>query len=438
MNSFLCVLEALNLDTLFSDCHDLSTTRGGGLAVLKIGESVAKTLSDETNVRTITASASQGILIVDGESADSVEKRVRVAAKSLPLMEHISVLAAACEHNENEFAARLAQLKTRIRFSQMRSPSVIYPQLHDHRVCEIDGVRPASRRHSNLSIFTHERRELGREKKNTLLGYPVASDLNKIADANGLNVGNTAGKLAVLRFDGNSFGRIVESSGQAKLKEFSEARVSEQSNYILSLFRNSAEWLTPAGDVRLEVVVYGGDEVTIIVPAWLGWKALLEFYKRNFDPGISYSGGLVFCHSNAPIHSIKRLASELTDKAKEYAEASKVRKNKKGNLVVYQPLESFDAIGRKLDDWMARRYRPSIGGLESALLGIDEIAVFDEHMGYWKKALSKRRLYRLVADIYNAKTNPSLNLNATLESLLEARGSSLEKRAFRELSGWSA
>jgi hypothetical protein len=432
---FLCAFEAVNLDNLFSDCHDLSTTRGGGLAVLRLGEAVAKVLSAESEIELISASASHGIMIVSGASAESVEDRVRRIVNGLPLMNHATVMVAACDHHEDEFNIRLAQLKTRIRWAQMQSPSVVYPELHGHRVCQIDGIRPASRTEhrlkdknkTELSAFTHERRQLGRDQKRALVDFPVVSDLNQIGDPGPLKVGNAAGKIAVLRFDGNGFGKTVESCGKSELKAFSQGRVAEQKNFVESLVAGP-EWFTPAGEARLEVVVYGGDEVTIIVPAWLGWRALRTFYSQKFDSGITYGGGLVFCHSNAPIHSIKQLANELTDKAKEYAEQSPSRGNAKGNYAVYQPLESFDAIGRELDVWMAKRYPPAVGGLQAAILGIEEISILADQMSYWKKAMSKRKLYKVVGEILRGDPKPwsPAELNRELQSLLEAKGSSIE------------
>ena len=69
-----------------------------------------------------------------------------------------------------------------------------------------------------------------------------------------------------------------------------------------------------------------------------------RFFNRKVDPGVTYSGGLVFCHSNAPIHAIKALTSDLADVAKNHAPDGR-----KGDYLVYQTLESFDAAGSDLD-----------------------------------------------------------------------------------------
>src|ERR1022692_2874333 len=80
--TFLCALEAVNLDNLFGDCQDLSTTRGGGLAVLRIAESVAKDLS----ARGVSMGSLQGLLLIEGLSASEVEQLgLRPPAKTLSL-----------------------------------------------------------------------------------------------------------------------------------------------------------------------------------------------------------------------------------------------------------------------------------------------------------------------------------------------------------------
>ena len=60
---FLCAMEAVNLDNLFGDCEDLNTTRGGSLAVLWVGDEVARRLGDKV-VRVISSGSSQGLLLV--------------------------------------------------------------------------------------------------------------------------------------------------------------------------------------------------------------------------------------------------------------------------------------------------------------------------------------------------------------------------------------
>src|ERR1039457_1919823 len=192
--TFLCAIEAVNLDNLFGDCQDLSTTRGGGLAVLEIAEEVAKKLK----CKLIASGSSKGLFDIEGTSTEEVEKRVRNAATG-GILQHATIMVAACAKEEAAFARQLAELNARIRWSQMQAPSVVYPQLHGTLVCGIDRVRPAMPRADlaekrNQSDFTDARRKLGREKKANLLqdilsgkagDFDVVEDLNELSDDDG-------------------------------------------------------------------------------------------------------------------------------------------------------------------------------------------------------------------------------------------------------------
>jgi len=284
MKSYLCAFEAVNLDNLFGDCQDLNTTRGGGLAVLEIANKVAEAL----HLEPISAGASQGLVRIEGTDPAAVEKSIREELDKLDLAAHTTIMVSACEEEgEEDFPRQLAMLKARMRWSQMQSPSVVYPKLHGRLVCDIDRVRPAVRRRDleekeNQSDFSHDRREVGKDAKKGLLRrilrnvvsseFAAVKDLNQLADDNG-RYGNAGDKIAVIRFDGNKFGeRVAACVTPDSLKKFSRTTRDRQEGFFRSLINSEkgSVWFTdhsPPG-IRLEVVVYGGDEVAFITPAW--------------------------------------------------------------------------------------------------------------------------------------------------------------------------
>ena len=113
--------------------------------------------------------------------------------------------------------------------------------------------------------------------------------------------------------------------------------------------------------IRLETLLWGGDEILWVVPAWKGWELVEWFFgqphqvKVNSETlDLTYGAGLVFCHSNAPIKNIIDLAHDhLGDKAKKAGESSSHR-------VAYEVLESFDDVTVELDDhrrqWLPKGY----------------------------------------------------------------------------------
>ena len=431
--TFLCAIEAVNLDNLFGDCQDLSTTRGGGLAVLEIAEEVAEKLK----CKLIASGSSKGLFDIEGTSAEEVEERVRNAATG-GILRHATVMVAACLKEEAAFARQLAELNARIRWSQMQAPSVVYPQLHGTLVCDIDRVRPALpradlKKKRNQSDFTYDRRNLGRVKKQRLLleilhgsdgDLDVVEDLNELSKDDDGRFGNLGDKIAVLRFDGNSFGAVAEACDtEARYGLFAETTKQQQREYFRGLL-GAQEWWTgqETRKPRIEIVVYGGDEVTFITPAWLGWKALTAFYQeaRKWPPlklaedhVLTYSAGVVFCHCKAPIHAVKQLASELCDQAKDKA---KKELGEKGSFAAYQVLESFDSVGQDLESFLGQRYRHT--GRRGAFLGLDEMEMLERNMDYWHATLSRRKLHTTVQNLMKGKGE---DLEKTIKSLVDSK-----------------
>jgi hypothetical protein len=136
---------------------------------------------------------------------------------------------------------------------------------------------------------------------------------------------------------------------------------------------------------------------------------------------VSYSGAVVFCHRNAPIHSVKRLASGLNDKAK-----SKDFVTRKDNRALYQVLESFDAIGEKLDDFLKRQFTNF--NIRCLVLGLEQMEILQANMDHWRSVLSKRKLYKLVAQIRAGDRSAfeAGGVDGVIRMLLESKGSTFE------------
>jgi len=116
---------------------------------------------------------------------------------------------------------------------------------------------------------------------------------------------------------------------------------------------------------RLEVLLWGGDDIVLVVPAWQGWDVASRFFQHvcgqsgdepwRFDPlgdhgQFTYSAGLVFFNHKAPIHRVRGLAEALFIQGKKQAEGESYR-----NLLGYEILESYDIEGADLERWRAVR-----------------------------------------------------------------------------------
>ena len=410
----LCYLEAMNLDNIFRDCQDLSTIRGGGLSVLNIANPVIARVSGKA----ISAGASQGLFTLEANSCEKAEEWVRKGLGEIPILRHTTIMTSALEYDEQAFSRQRAELKAMNRWKQMRSASVVYPELLGNEVCGIDRIRPGRRREDLeekevQSDFTAERRAHGKKEKAALLQQilgketvgtlGIVKDLTELSDGGG-KYGNLDLKVAVLRFDGNSFGNIVKScSGPKELGEFSVRTRDQQEEFFRRLvatpgFRNHGWKRGSAGwdKLRLEILVYGGDEVTFVVPAWLGWEALHCFYEtaREWPEfggwPVSYSGGVVFANHKVPIHAVRDLGSALADEAKDRRTRAGLEK---GNLAAYQVLESFDSVGTDVSEFLDSRFGKV--GIDGILMGAATIQLLHEEMSHLRACVGRRQLHRL-------------------------------------------
>lgn len=150
-------------------------------------------------------------------------------------------------------------------------------------------------------------------------------------------------KMAVLYADGNGFGKIraamTAEHGNATdaFRDFSGQLVALRRGLLqglcdwygagikaseagLDTFAVRQDKSSDSYDLRLETLLWGGDELMFVIPAWLALAALQGFFaatrgwqikgpKGNHD--LTHAAGLVICHHKTPIRQAKRIAEEL-------------------------------------------------------------------------------------------------------------------------------
>lgn len=155
-------------------------------------------------------------------------------------------------------------------------------------------------------------------------------------------------------------------------------------------------WISQHDRYRLETLLWGGDEVIWVVPAWHGWKTLTLFYQQSkhwefVGHKLTHAAGIIFCHHNAPIHRIITLAKDLAELAKE--------KSRKENQFAYLVLESFDHVGRNLRTFLKERY----GDLEEVVLsgsGDNMVRVEEAYTRIKRdEFLPRRKLHQIVQSL---------------------------------------
>ena len=399
MSRYFLRAEAINLSSVFDDTSQVSVIRGSGLMCL-VGPLKVESWLAENRPGSITLSkgASAGVFAFEGkDDADAAGVRDDVEALlQQGALNHmtfaVDVTPATAEGGwKPEREALLAQ----VRWRQMRSPSFAFPDLENFigGPCAFDKVRPAARMcdEGPVSASVHARLSYGRQERQKVFSRfaPVAKGLTFTDDLKSL-AGRNEGKpsdrkVAVIYIDGNGFSghqnRLCQSPVQQRM--WDEA-IQELRNHWLEDFLVAAA--TDDGfrtadtpkKLRIEILLWGGDDLLLVVPGWRGWRTLASFYDAaaswavpmgNDGEYLKHAAGVVFCHDSAPLLQVRRLARKLCDEVAK-GDTSKEPEGvdgRKQNLVAYEVLESFDHVGPDFDEHSKRRRQ----GLPAGSLRLD-------------------------------------------------------------------
>lgn len=423
MSRYYLRIEGVNFSSFVLDTAKIKVIRGGSLMLLNSVQCLEDKAKEAGNglpaLKRITAGASWGLFAFEAENAyraGEVARKVRGVFNKNKYYRHatmtVKVLAA-----EKHYPSARERLETLSHWSQMQSPTVAIPGVACqivHGVCALDKVRPAActiklKRNSkedekpwvcaSCKARWHNNAKQKKEfyKTRTGLDLDYVEDLHELAEG-GEEYGNCDRKMAVIYLDGNNFGKRAAAycTDESKQREFDQRLRKQYQNgaltTILSVIKDDRDWKN--GDkVRLETLLWGGDEIIWVTPAWKGWCLLSQFLNITRNPQweiggqeLTHACGLVFCHYDAPIQPVVRLAKQLGELAKA---------DRDHNRVAYQVLESFDHTGSELVKLRERRW-PQAAGMENLLLKGDAMMDTDEVMREIKDmGLPKRQIYRI-------------------------------------------
>jgi hypothetical protein len=256
-----------------------------------------------------------------------------------------------------------------------------------------------------------------------------------------------ADKMAVIYIDGNKFQTQIRTQGNTiqayhdvdqkmlgKRRQLMRAfverlRDSERPYWRVKVPPNSQDQVRQDGGqpvdefFRIETLMWGGDELIWVVPAWCALETVRFFFDHTKDwslrdgadesekaelPKLTHSVGLVFCSYKSPIRSVVSLARELAESAKskldsivetfapKEGEASSLKSYNRpeANLLAYQVLESFDHLGA---DFEAARRLHRFPGIrdEDAILTSHGLVKLIDHLRDLQKFLPRTRLHQI-------------------------------------------
>ena len=455
MGDYYLRVEAVNLDNFVYDTNDISTIRGGSFLLLDTVNRLESAHDLKGLLEKVSMGASAGLFRIIGNDPDDVKKRVKDYLSN-KTDGHTTFVVDTLDGDSRSFKAVQEQLISKNRWSQWQQLTIPWGRGWEGSdlPCTLDGVRPAmviepfpENKSKKVSRSVKFRRDRGRELRNDIyahiLGqtscpYEFARNLEMLSEDKDQGVLNK--KIAFIYIDGNKFGRIRDEkcTEEKMLQEFDKSVQKDFREAVLKkllshMYGNDASQADEK--LRLETLLWGGDEIEWVVPAWKGWEVLRLFYE--FDPNHAYdkiplthAAGIVFCHHNAPILQIRKLAHRLADIAKSNL-TSIPKSREHGDIFHYLVLESFDMLEGSLDPFLKHYYKPV--DYKELLLKGQEMQNFSRDMRIVRSDFPRGKVYEIIAALKEKKDVDDIEkrgiqscpasrqnkLNAAIESLLK-------------------
>lgn len=465
MPQYLLRIEGVNIYATVEDTNQLSVQRGSSLL---LRQAIKDTDNKIHGLQSISTGASVGIFqfaATNGQKAKKIRDDIANYLNIDNNYRHLTFVVDVVAVQGNDFAGAKEAVLALNRFRQFQQATLVFPSKNESKEiapCAWDNLRPADgpvlskvKRddigYAKISSSAGDRHNFGRSQKQAFikaetatnnqagLDYHYTNDLQEIAATNQPHLRSLNDKLAVLYFDGNGFSNIQKNLGCDQLKAFDEniqekrkawlrklvETIQKDSDFKTCLERkkkNTKEFVK-IDAIRLEILLWGGDELMLAVPAWKGMEVLQHFYdfhkdwtypegneiKENKDKKyLTHAGSLVLCHVKTPIQRIKKLAREIADHIKdEYLgepKAGKIDKYKlDANLYDYVVLESIDYPTQSWGSFLTKRYTQAVAKNRQP-----QRPLYDNYDAQRKKfreltenLLPRRQLYRLVNSLIN-------------------------------------
>ncbi len=423
VNRCYLLVEALNIDSAVLDTNKLSVIRGGSYLLAKAVDSVARGF--RADLRPLSTGASSGLFAIHSARAGGV-----VAADIARWLGHqppyrgLTFAVETCVADDLSQARE--QLAAKARFRQLRQVSLVPDKgrkaadrpcaWHGRRRADAAGAGPGE--DQRLSDSVARRYRIGRalrtgiyrdilqrvleeqsdqpegldddqrERLEALAGrlpdLGFTGDLETLGRCEAFRALNN--KLAVIYLDGNRFGDIqrrhaADDDAQSRFdRQLRRDRALLLAALLGALLPNDAgeallpqtcvpadpEGGHPRRRLRFETLLWGGDEMTLVVPAWLGFEVMQRVFAQTSrwsfaDQPLTHAGGLVFCHTGTPIARARDLARQLADDIKDGRKQTPERAPE--DRFDYLVLESVDyPVEPTLEAFRAGRYGAAANG----------------------------------------------------------------------------
>ena len=403
MSTFL-LIEGVNLEATIYDTNQLSIIRGSSFLYKAAIETISTHSDFKAYLTPLSTGASVGLFkINEPAKAAELAKKIIIFINTHPDYCHLSLLVEYCEA-ANILTAK-QRLQTQLRWRQLNALSQVpdreylQRQFAKDQVSQLEGIRIASQNLSKtiqgnvraLSLSEWQRwkdgvsqrqyyyQDIATESdlafKGELENYRFASTIEDLCQCKYYQ--QLDGKMAVIYIDGNGFGKHQKKYLEKAIEQ-GEDGTEAQIAFDIKIQRKRNDFLTQTlkdflnhaypdaveGEViRLETLLWGGDEMLFVVPAWLGFEFLQRFYlaaeKWELSDGeaLTHAAGIVFCKAKTPIRIIQKLAKTLAERVKTDCSREK-------SAWDYIVLESVDyPTDMNLDQYFEKRYKSPLADL---------------------------------------------------------------------------
>lgn len=396
---------------------DASTTRPAQLLdLLKKAGAVADSAA------CISTGASSGLFRLDVSSEKAAVLRDTIAAwlSDAASYRHLTFVVDIAPYNKTQpFTGNVESVVALNRYRQFTQPTLAMPDINDRPdvlPCAWDNLRPAlipvdaeldgsSRDYVQraglparpaISQSAQRRHQYGRDQKREFFSSETDATDSSIDFTWNLQelsrdarFGFLSGKLAMIYVDGNSFGAVQrQCSSDAELRTFDQTIKQYRKDFLRELVTDAVadntftspcrrNHQTIENAVRLEILLWGGDEFILVVPAWKGMQVIQNFFSSSanlqFAGGrLTHAAGLVFFDARTPITRIEQLARDMADDIKEQqlgdpADGCIDPAHPNANRFNYLVLESVDYPVQPFNEFVKQKYRGRQGSVSMTL-----------------------------------------------------------------------
>ena len=453
-------IEAVNLDYSIYDTHDISTIRGGSFMLHCAFKDISL---ENSEIIDLGSAASVGLfkakLLDDSNPTEIACKIVHEIEEKVPFGTFVYAISPVSF--QKSFSHQIQELTAECRLQQYQSLSFILPdEKNSNTFCQFDGLRPAvnivmkGNEPKNISNEVLIRQQRGKTLRNKL--FTSLSNTSDLLDSSILDfespfvndlesltkhpsAGKLDGKMAFIYIDGNRFGKIRDKlcTTEENYLEF-QRKIQDDLRFpafknIIRSAQNSVNdsFLVKTNNnknqIRLETLLWGGDEIEWVVPSWQALNVLEIFFNstsRNeffHNINLTHSVGVVFCHHNVPILQIRHYAHRLCDLAKQDITSEVDAINNDDNRIAFLNMTSFDMISGDIISFLEDYYGPI--SAKSMIIKSNEITKLKNNLSIIKRIFPRNKVYEIISAL---KENDENKINEILNRVYSLIGSSVK------------